>query len=132
LQKQWPRDVAVLELFSSVRWCLSDTTGALKYARQLIDLNPYYLQGYMRAADVLYSEGKADEAIDMYIAAMRIGHRDGQEHTVFGSYFYDLGDLERALQEYSLAAVMWPSWAWPAYALCSIHIDQDRLDLARQ
>lgn len=132
LQRQWPRSVAVLELFSSVRWCLSDTAGALKYARQAIDIHPYYLQAYMRAADVLYSDGKADEAIDMYIAAMRIGHRDGQEHTVFGSYFYDLGDLERALQEYSLAAVMWPSWSWPAYALCSIYIDQDRLDLARQ
>ncbi len=132
LQKQWPHNVAVLDVLSSVRLCLSDTTGALKYARQAIDINPYYLQAYMRAADVLYSDGKADEAIDMYIAAMRIGHRDGQEHTVFGSYFYDLGDLERAQQEYTLAAIMWPSWAWPAYALCSIYIDQDRLDLARQ
>ncbi|OQA44062.1 MAG: tetratricopeptide repeat protein [Chloroflexi bacterium ADurb.Bin325] len=132
LLKEWPRNAIALELFSLTRLCLSDASGALKYARQAIDANPYYLAGYLRAAEALYSDGRTDEAIAMYLSAMRIGHRDGQEHSSFGAIFYDQGDLERALYEYSLAALMWPNWAWPAYALCAIYIGQDRLDLAHQ
>lgn len=126
IQKQHPANVAVLELFSLVRWCLNDTAGALKYAQQVTKLDPRFPGGYSRTGELQYAAGQTDAAIEAYLAALRLGYRDGQEHYAFGQMFYGAGDFDRAEQEYAWAATMWPNWAYPAYALCTIYMEQDR------
>ena len=63
--------------------------------------------------------------------ALRLAYADGRQNFAFGQLYYQAGDLKRAEQEYRRSAELWPRWAAPSQALCTVLLELDRLAEAR-
>ena len=89
-------------------WCalaldMGDHTEALKIAEKTVELFPHHAEGYLWKGDLLYRDGRFEEAIAEYTRCMSSQGMRGTPQVSRGRAYLALGQLDKALDDINQA-----------------------------
>ena len=127
-------DADALALTSRVYAARNDQSSALGYAQRAIDAGPNNPAGQLALGDIDLQEGKAQDALQAYqsIATMGDAHAQSLAISGEGRAYFSLGDSQKALQLYDLAAQRDPHAGEPYLYMGSLYSAAGRWDEAFQ
>lgn len=113
---------------------LEEYDSALRMYLRVQEIAPDFAIAYVSAARLYARQGKYDRAIEMQNQAIekaeQAGHNGAWSHLDLAFIYRDLGDTERALQEYQTAIRLEPQQDWMHFQLALFYEDQGQIDAA--
>ncbi len=116
MQSHYPRDPAAYHFSAQIYAELKQSAAAEDLWRQCISLNPKHVGPYVGLAEVLTSQGRAEEALRCLETAQEQFEATPELLLALGKAYEDLGKLDEALQAFAECTQQFPDLgtAWLA------------------
>ena len=109
--KNSPKDVLIWEIFGAAHRGLGNIKEASAAFKTVVELNPYYAEGYNNLGVALQDQGKYEESIECFTKALSIKSNYAEAHNNLGNSFKDQGNLDKAIAAYQKAISCKPNYA---------------------
>ena len=111
INKRSPKEVSVWEILGAAHRGLGNIKEASAAFKTVVELNPYYAEGYNNLGVALQDQGKYEESIECFTKALSIKSNYAEAHNNLGNSFKDQGNLDKAIAAYQKAISCKPNYA---------------------
>ena len=111
INKRSPKEVSVWEILGAAHRGLGNIKEASAAFKTVVELNPYYAEGYNNLGVALQDQGKYEESIECFTKALSIKSNYAEAHNNLGNVLEEMGRLEEAVSSYRNAILFRSNFA---------------------